>query len=103
MMKMSLKKETIAFCMFFFGMSTLIYSQEITGTVTDPGGVPLSGATIIEKGTTNGVQADFDGNYAITPSNGNAILVFSYIGFSSKEESASGRTTINVTLQEDVS
>ncbi|MBS9462582.1 TonB-dependent receptor [Flagellimonas sp. 389] len=103
MMKMLLKKETIAFCILFCGLSTIMYSQQITGTVTDPGGVPLSGATIIEKGTTNGVQADFDGNYTIIPSNDNAILVFSYIGFSNKEENVSGRTTINVTLQEDVS
>ncbi|AWX43236.1 TonB-dependent receptor SusC [Flagellimonas maritima] len=103
MMKMLLKKETIAFCMLFYGMGAFIYSQQITGTITDPGGVPLSGATIIEKGTTNGVQADFDGNYTIIPSNDNATLVFSYIGFSSKEENIGGRTTINVTLQEDVS
>ena len=72
----------------------------VTGKVVDGSGVPLSGANIVEKGTTNGTQADFDGNYSITVSDGEAILVFSYIGFATKEVPVSGQSTVNVTLQE---
>ncbi|MGB5818450.1 MAG: TonB-dependent receptor [Saonia sp.] len=103
MMKILFKKETIIFCILFCGMSMVIYSQQIIGTITDSGGIPLAGASIIEKGTSNGVQADFDGNYTITVTNADATLQFSYVGFSTVEEIINGRSTINVTLQEDVS
>lgn len=74
--------------------------QTITGTITDSDGTPLPGANILEKGTTNGVQSDFDGNFSIEVSDENAILVVSYIGFANKEISVNGQTTINVQLEE---
>ena len=54
--------------------------QQITGTVTDQNGEVLPGANVIVKGTTNGTQTDFDGNYSIEAS-GNVTLIFSYVGF----------------------
>ena len=72
----------------------------VSGTVTDQGGMPLPGASVLEKGTTNGVQTDFDGNFIIELSGENAILVISYIGFSGKEINVAGQTTINVQLEE---
>jgi len=72
----------------------------IKGTIKDEDGNPLPGANIIEKGTTNGTQADFDGNFSITVDNENAILMVSYIGFAAKEVSINGQTTISVTLEE---
>lgn len=48
--------------------------QNITGSITDTSGMPLIGITIEEKGTTNVVMSDFDGNYSITPSKPNATL-----------------------------
>src|SRR5690606_20824624 len=51
--------------------------RTVSGTVTDGQGVPLSGANIVEKGTTNGVTADFDGNFSISVENANAVLVVS--------------------------
>src|SRR6056297_1233651 len=45
-----------------------LYQQSVSGTVVDSQGVPVPGATVLEKGTTNGVAADFDGNYTITVS-----------------------------------
>ena len=78
-----------------------IYPQQIIkGTVTDDMGVPLSGANIVEKGTTNGVIADFDGNYSIDISDGNPTLVVSFIGYTTKEVAVSGQTTVNVVLDE---
>lgn len=73
----------------------------ITGTISDGMG-PLPGASVLVKGTTNGTQTDFDGNFTIeAPSN--ATLVISYIGYRTMEVAVDNQTTINVTLQEDAS
>ncbi|HLV63307.1 carboxypeptidase-like regulatory domain-containing protein, partial [Galbibacter sp.] len=74
--------------------------QEIGGNVTDASGIPLVGANIIEKGTNNGVTADFDGNFSIAISNQTAILVVSYLGFDSKEVTVNAGETITVVLEE---
>ncbi|KKL15042.1 hypothetical protein LCGC14_2509590, partial [marine sediment metagenome] len=66
---------------------------QVSGTVTDGDGVPLPGASVLEKGTTNGVQTDFDGAYSIGIADANATLVFSYIGFASKEVVVDGQAT----------
>ncbi|UOY04932.1 TonB-dependent receptor [Muricauda sp. SCSIO 64092] len=73
----------------------------INGTVTDDIGTPLPGATILEKGTTNGTQTDFDGNFSIEVTGPNATLVVSYIGFVAQEVPLDGRTSVTVQLQED--
>ncbi len=73
----------------------------VSGTITDESGQPLPGASIIEKGTTNGVSSDFDGNYAIDVSNDQAILEISYLGYSSQEINVASQSIINVKLQPD--
>ncbi len=73
---------------------------QVSGTVTDNNGAPLSGANILEKGTTNGVTADFDGNFSIKVADENATLVVSYLGFATKEIAVDGRSEIEVTLEE---
>ena len=75
-------------------------AQEVSGNVSDAAG-PLPGASVVVKGTTNGTQTDFDGNYTLDGVDANAILVFSYIGYSTQEVSVSGRSSISVVLQED--
>ena len=72
----------------------------VTGLITDEDGNPLPGANIVEKGTTNGVTADFDGNFSIDVTDGNATLVVSYIGFATKEASINGQSTLNISLEE---
>ena len=72
----------------------------VTGTVTDSNGVPLPGANVVEKGTTNGVQTDFDGNYALNVQPG-AVLVVSYIVFTATEITVGSNSVIDVVLQED--
>lgn len=75
----------------------------ISGTVTDADtGDPLPGINVVEKGTRNGTSTDFDGNYTISVADDSAVLVFSAIGFTTREVSVSGQSTINVTLAEDV-
>ncbi|RTE53901.1 SusC/RagA family TonB-linked outer membrane protein [Arenibacter aquaticus] len=77
--------------------------QQVSGVVLDNNGLPLPGANVLEKGTANGTQTDFDGKFSITVSNENAVLVVSYLGFVSKEISLSGQTNLSVTLEEDAS
>lgn len=71
----------------------------VTGTVSDDKG-PIPGVNVNVKGTKTGVSTSFDGTYSIAvPSNG--VLVFSFLGFTSREVGVNGQKTINVTLQED--
>jgi TonB-linked SusC/RagA family outer membrane protein len=82
-----------------------MYSQEmqITGkVVASDNEMPIPGVNVIEKGTSNGVSTDFDGNYSITVSSENAILEFTYIGFTSKDVPVEGRSQINVSLNPDI-
>ena len=78
---------------------TLVYAQtEITGTVVDETGETVIGATVMEKGTTNGTVTDFDGVFTIKVNPG-ATLVFSYVGFLNVEMPASNGMV--VTMKED--
>lgn len=78
----------------------LVKAQTVSGTVSDANG-PLPGANVLVKGTTNGTQTDFDGNYTLNNVASNAVIVFSYVGFVTQEIAVNGRSTINVTLVED--
>ncbi|SIR31571.1 SusC/RagA family TonB-linked outer membrane protein [Maribacter ulvicola] len=75
--------------------------QVINGVVKDEQGMPLAGANIVEKGTSNGTQTDFDGNFSINVSNADAILVVSYIGFNAKEFSVENKASFNIVLEEN--
>ncbi|WP_337900530.1 TonB-dependent receptor [Galbibacter orientalis] len=76
--------------------------EQVTGTVIDAEtGTPIPGATVIEKGSTNGTTTDFDGNYSISVSS-DAVLSFSYIGFQTQEIPVNGQTEVNATLSQDV-
>ncbi|MBJ6368970.1 TonB-dependent receptor [Snuella sedimenti] len=77
--------------------------QKISGTVTDNTGMPLPGVSIIIKGTTLGTTTDFDGNYSINAPKTNDVLVFSYIGYATKEININNQSTINITLEEAAS
>ena len=79
------------------GSNTL--QNTVTGVVLDDLGTPLPGATVLEKGTTNGTQTDFDGKFSINVDSG-SMLVISYVGFKTLEVAASS-SPITVTLSED--
>ena len=76
---------------------------QITGTIKDKDGAPLPGANIVEKGTTNGTQADFDGNFTLEVVSQSATLIVSYLGFASKEVLVNDQSHILVSLQESAS
>ncbi|SFZ92819.1 iron complex outermembrane recepter protein [Flaviramulus basaltis] len=91
-------KNTIILFLLIFSVS-FTFAQQVSGKVTDQNGIAIPGVNVIEKGTTNGTTTDFDGNYSITVSE-NGILVFSYVGYSTKEESVNGRSQISITLSD---
>jgi TonB-linked SusC/RagA family outer membrane protein len=76
---------------------TFAQKKTISGTVSDNSGLPLPGVNIIVKGTSNGTQSDFDGNYTVNANVGQA-LVFSYVGFNSVERAVTAATS-NISLQ----
>ncbi|MGS2762203.1 SusC/RagA family TonB-linked outer membrane protein [Sinomicrobium sp. M5D2P9] len=93
-----IKNLALIFTIFVYGG---VQAQiTISGTVSDAMG-PLPGANILVKGTTNGTQSDFDGNYSLDNVGEDDILVISYVGFKTQEIPVNGRSTINITMSED--
>ncbi len=100
-MKENLYKVFIAF--FIFGMANVLFAQEltVTGVVNEKAtGMSIPGATVLQKGSTNGTISDMDGNYSITVSSSTDTLVFSFIGYQETELVVNGRTVINVELED---
>lgn len=93
-------KKTIFFSFMLF--SVLFFAQEnvVSGTINLDDGSPLPGATILEKGTTNGTQTDFEGQFSLKVTNKNAILVVSFLGYTTIEKALGGKSTIKIILQE---
>jgi Ca-activated chloride channel family protein len=73
-------------------------SFTVNGKVTDSTGTVLSGAAVTEKGTANITQTDANGNFIITVSDANAVLIFSSLGFDDKEVKVSGKSMLYVQL-----
>lgn len=81
--------------------SLIVQPFQVKGKVSDQGGVALSGVSIKLKGSNMGATTDANGLYSISVPNGNASLVFSYLGFISQDVAVGGRTTVNVELLEE--
>ncbi len=96
-MKQKITFNLMLICTLFFGH--IIYAQTIKGVVSDATG-PLPQATVFVKGTTTSTVTDINGEYSIDGVAPNSVLVFSYIGYLSKEVTATG-SVINVILAED--
>ncbi|RYY22890.1 MAG: TonB-dependent receptor [Chitinophagaceae bacterium] len=72
--------------------------KTVTGKVTEANNVPVAGATVTVKGTTNGTQTDAEGNFSISVPNNNAVLLISYIGFKEQERTVGDQTVLNINL-----
>ena len=84
-------------CLSFPALAQTITVQ---GTVVDPAGEPLIGASVLAQGSSVGTATDFDGNFTIEV-NPDASLVVSYVGYNTKTVAVEGRTSINITLEEN--
>ncbi|MCV6629436.1 MAG: TonB-dependent receptor [Flavobacteriaceae bacterium] len=92
----------LLFVFLLFGGVSQAQNIDVKGTVTDGTyGGPLGGVNILIKNTTKGIQTDFDGNFVLYEVPKGAILVFSYLGYQTKEVVAN-EATLNVTMTEDV-
>lgn len=85
------------------GFSSFLFAQQtITGNVVDKkDNSPLIGVSVYEKGTTNGTVTDFDGNYTLSVSGSESILVFSFVGYETIEKLAASLATIDVAMASD--
>ena len=97
-MNLNLLKKLLALCIML--SSSVVLAQTVTGTVSGSDG-PLPGASVVVKGTSNGTETDFDGNYTINNVPSEGVLVFSFVGYVTQEIPVNGQSTINVTLVED--
>jgi hypothetical protein len=75
--------------------------KRITGKVVDQNNIPLIGANIIEKGTSNGAVTNIDGEFILNI-NEDAVINISYIGYTSQDIETKGKETFNIILQENV-
>ena len=96
------KKELVLLlCML---ISSAMYAQKrVTGVVLDDQQYPIPGATIMERGTSNGVITDVNGNYSIEVAGNESVLIFSFVGMASDDILVGERTSLNVTMRSMVS
>lgn len=102
-MSVPLLRQLIMSAMFL--ASTLsVWAQagnHVTGNVTDVTGEPMTGVSVVEKGTTNGVVTGLDGSFRLNVKQG-AILRFSFIGYKEQEIPAVTNSMMKVVMQEDL-
>lgn len=103
MIRLYLRKTRYAIVLLLMAATTaMAQSAMVTGKVIGADdNSPLPGVNVLEKGTNNGTVTDSDGNYRISVGTGSTV-VFSFVGYVTQEVSVGGRTSINVTLDSDV-
>ncbi|NEU08446.1 SusC/RagA family TonB-linked outer membrane protein [Flavihumibacter sp. R14] len=98
------KRITLLIFLFAIFISTLALAQprEVSGKVTaNEDGAPLTGVSVLIRGTQTGATTDQNGNYRITVPDQNSVLVFRYLGYGSREISVGSQSVLNVTLVAD--
>ena len=99
-MKLKFLLTTMMLC---FALSMQAQDVTVTGSVTSSDdGIELIGVNVFVKGTTTGTITDVNGNYSLEVTGGDAILVFSYVGYVVQEVAVGNQTTINIVLEVDV-
>jgi outer membrane cobalamin receptor len=95
--------KNLLFVALFFVSATILGQTKITGTVVDETNQPLPAASVLIKGTTNGISTEFDGTFKLTSTSNSGVLVVSFIGFKTKEVafSSSKPNLGNIQLKDD--
>ena len=98
-------RQALSAILMLFAFSSVLYAQEgitVRGTVIDDTEEPLIGASIKVKGKTGvGTVADMDGNFQLTVPSEQSVLVFSYVGMSSKEVKVGKQRNFKITLEDN--
>lgn len=96
------EKVRLALIAFMLCLAANVSAQTVKGTVVDPTGEPIIGATIMEVGVTgNGSVTDLDGNFSITLKGNQNQLSVSYIGMKTQTVNVSGKSTVNITMEDE--
>ena len=97
-----MRKVTALLVLLLFAAIEVAFAQRtVTGRVTtSTDGSPLPGVTVLVQGTTTGSLTDADGRYSISVPNNQAVLRFSFVGYTEQAVTVGSQTTINVVLQE---
>ena len=106
-LKEKILKQILAFGMMLLLSQGYLFAlpgtqQNITGRVIDNSGDPIPGVTVVIKGTTQGTITDQDGQFTLPAASGDDILVFSFIGMKTLEETVGNRTRLEVVMEEDL-
>ena len=99
--KQIILKETPTAAKGSFITTASFQGLQVSGVVRDDTGSPVPGVNVIEKGTTNGTATDVDGRYSLLVNSEDAILVFSFIGYTTQEVTVGGRSSIEVSMAPD--
>lgn len=97
-----MKNIFLLFYLLIFALSAALGQGVVTGTVTNPEGLPLIGASVIVKGTTVGTLTDNQGNYSIEVPAGFSTLICRYTGYDMSDIDINGRSVVNITLTGDL-
>lgn len=100
---MSILKRQVLFVLFAFAATLCAFAQNktITGLVVDGNGESIIGASVLVKGTTNGIITDIDGKFTLNDVPEAGVIQISYIGYKTQEISAKNKTNLKVVLVED--
>lgn len=94
--------KPLLFFLCFFSLQMWAQQREISGEVTDADGIPLPGVSVFVKNTSVGTVTDFDGNFSLTvPDQNNNVLVFSFIGYTTREMKIEDQKQFNIKLETD--
>ena len=101
-----MRKSILLFVLFsLMNIPLLLFAQggyRVTGRILSAeDNQPLIGVSVLEKGTSNGVITDIDGNYSITVTKSPATLQFSYVGMKTIDKQVTASTRINLTMEND--
>ncbi|MFW6289418.1 MAG: SusC/RagA family TonB-linked outer membrane protein [Mariniphaga sp.] len=96
-----MRKIFLTLTMCFVLIAGAMAQHRVSGTVSDAEGAGIPGATVIEKGTSNGTITNTDGNYSLNVSSGSSVLVFSFVGMTTQEIPVDNRSTVDATMTVD--
>ncbi|MDR2470454.1 MAG: SusC/RagA family TonB-linked outer membrane protein, partial [Tannerella sp.] len=95
------RKIMCMLCVLSMCSLTAFAQKRVSGTVTDANGEPLAGASVMEKGTTNGNMTDLDGKFTLSGLANNAVLQVAFVGFVTQDVPVGNASTLNIVLTED--
>jgi len=98
--KLKVRSVLVVVLTFVIGLNVNAQKISVTGVVKDATGETVIGASVLEKGTTNGITTNFNGEFTLSVSS-NATLVVSYVGFKKQEVQVAGQKSLVITLEED--